>query len=257
MWDRELLDAPSDGRSATDLMNYLLLFCICVLPLLSIRWSRVVENKPADVAAKGVPPRPEYIPPPATPTRSGTKRTHAPAPRSMVARMFGFRKPPSPSPVVVPSPPSSFLSRQSAPAVVKAKAFSSALSWFTPPTRRRRVKSPPAMESKPAPTPLAPVFFRPPSRSPPTHAMVTRTEPDEVVTMTAFLGTEGSNVDVDLVVLMTHIQAACKHIASVLASPTELQATLSGADAAYGVGRDAPKPLDIVSVGCHNPLLSL
>lgn len=73
--------------------------------------------------------------------------------------------------------------------------------------------------------------------------------------MTAFLGTEGSNVDVDLVVLMTHIQAACKHIASVLASPTDLQATLSGADAAHGVGRDAPKPLDIVSVGACTSLL--
>lgn len=64
--------------------------------------------------------------------------------------------------------------------------------------------------------------------------------------MTAFLGTEGSNVDVDLVVLMTHIQAACKHIAFVLASPTELQATLLGAADTH-FRRDSPKPLDVVS----------
>lgn len=70
---------------------------------------------------------------------------------------------------------------------------------------------------------------------------------DEVVTMTAFLGTEGSNVGVDLVVLMTHLQTACKHISSILASPTELQATLKGADSVHGVGRDARKPLDLVS----------
>jgi fructose-1,6-bisphosphatase I len=87
---------------------------------------------------------------------------------------------------------------------------------------------------------LPPVFVR---RAAPAQAVVA----DEAVTMTAFLGAEGSNVDVDLVVLMTHIQAACKHIASVLASPSELQATLSGADATYGEGRDAPKPLDIVA----------
>lgn len=243
VWDRELLDAPSDGDDDKDLMNYFLLFCICFLPLLSIRWSRVVENKPPDVAAKPQQ-RPEYISPPA-PTRSGTKLPiKAPSP-SMVARMLGFRKPPSPS----SSPPSFF--RQSfapPPPVVTAKpVVSSALSWFTPPTRRR--KAAPVMESKPTPLPsLPPAFIRPPLQTPPTHAMVTtRADADEVVTMTAFLGTEGSNVDVDLVVLMTHIQAACKHIASVLASPTELQATLSGADAAYGVGRDAPKPLDIVS----------
>lgn len=71
--------------------------------------------------------------------------------------------------------------------------------------------------------------------------------------MTAFLGTEGSNVGVDLVVLMTHLQTACKHISSILASPTELQATLKGADSVHGVGRDARKPLDLVSVGLHDP----
>nr|PNR28320.1 hypothetical protein PHYPA_028912 [Physcomitrium patens] len=41
--------------------------------------------------------------------------------------------------------------------------------------------------------------------------------------MMSFLGTEGSNADVDMVVLMAHIQAACKHIAAILSSPRELQ----------------------------------
>ncbi|KAG0607248.1 hypothetical protein M758_8G013000 [Ceratodon purpureus] len=217
-------------------MNYLFLFCICFLPLLSIRWSRVAE-KPIDAAAQR---KPEFTPPP---PRSGTiKAPKAPSP-SMVARMLGFRKPPAPT-----LPPTSASSFFRSPVVsAPVKSISSSLSWFTPPTRRRKA---PAMESKPAQPTLPPSlpasFIRPPLRSPP-QAVLTRTEADEVVTMTAFLGTEGSNVDVDLVVLMTHIQAACKHIASVLSSPAELQATISGADAAHGVGRDAPKPLDIVS----------
>lgn len=105
------------------------------------------------------------------------------------------------------------------------------------------------MESKRSPTPLSPSLpasvVRPPLRM--DANAVAQVDTNEVVTMTGFLGTEGSNVDTDLVVLMTHIQAACKHIASVLASPTELQTTISGADATHGAGRDAPKPLDIVS----------
>lgn len=231
MWDCELLDALSDGCAS--LMNYLLLFLVCFLPLLSFRWSRVVENKPAEL----------YTPPPPPPlsrSRSsgiGNKPTSA----SMVARMLGLREPPSPSPsFAAPSPvkakpvrtwttPKATVSSALSWITPKAKP---ALSWITPPTRRRKV----VMESPVLP----PVFVR---RAAPTQAVVA----DEAVTMTAFLGFEGSNVDVDLVVLMTHIQAACKHIASVLASPSELQATLSGADALYGEGRDAPKPLDIVA----------
>jgi hypothetical protein len=81
--------------------------------------------------------------------------------------------------------------------------------------------------------------------------------------MTAFLGTEGSNVDVDLVVLMAHVQAACKHIASLLATPRELQQ--DSASSAYETefrsfgGDDNPRPMITISVGFedddHNPLL--
>jgi hypothetical protein len=83
--------------------------------------------------------------------------------------------------------------------------------------------------------------------------------------MTAFLGTEGSNVDVDLVVLMAHVQAACKHIASLLATPRELQQ--DSASSAYETefrsfgGDDNPRPMISISVGFedddHNPLLLL
>ncbi|CAK9223259.1 unnamed protein product [Sphagnum troendelagicum] len=76
---------------------------------------------------------------------------------------------------------------------------------------------------------------------------VTRNSKEDVVSMTGFLGTEGSNVDVDLLVLMTHIQSACKHIAAVLASPTELQASLLDSSFSYAAERDAPKPLDIIA----------
>lgn len=76
---------------------------------------------------------------------------------------------------------------------------------------------------------------------------VMRNSKEDVVSMTGFLGTEGSNVDVDLLVLMTHIQSACKHIAAVLASPTELQASLSDSSFSYAAERDAPKPLDIIA----------
>lgn len=78
---------------------------------------------------------------------------------------------------------------------------------------------------------------------------------DGVITLTAFLGTEGSNVDVDMVVLMAHVQAACKHIAAVLSSPKEMQTSASAYDssASFGVGggrqRDDPRSLRIISVG--------
>lgn len=135
----------------------------------------------------------------------------------------------------------------------KSKAPSALVSWFAPPGRR--VRKAPVIGSRstttttPLPPSLPPAFVGPPMATSYPHNVVTGGDADEVVTLTGFLGTEGSNVDVDLVVLMTHIQAACKHIASILASPTELQVTLSGKEAAYGAGRDAPKPLDIVSVG--------
>ena len=54
----------------------------------------------------------------------------------------------------------------------------------------------------------------------------------------------------DLTVLVAHIQSACKRIAALVASP--VSAELSRAKAAGGgavaAGRDAPKPLDELSV---------
>ncbi|KAG0557517.1 hypothetical protein KC19_11G136900 [Ceratodon purpureus] len=215
-------------------MNYFFLFCICFLPLLSFRWTRV-----GDLPSKA------EVTPPAAPA----KEIKPPSP-SAVARVLGLlrkTKPVEATPSFFQQPLHTILASGGKAATAAASA-----SWFAPPARRRKpaeVKPPPA-EVKPRPTPLPPPspppFIRPPV---PTshHYAVARADADEVVTMTAFLGTEGSNVDVDLVVLMTHLQAACKHIASILASPTELQTTLSKSDFMFGVGRDAPKPLAVVS----------
>ena len=69
-------------------------------------------------------------------------------------------------------------------------------------------------------------------------------------TLTEYVGKEGMNVGDDMVVLLHHIQYACKRIAALVASPFNSslgkQNTLAGTGT--GSGRDAPKPLDIVSV---------
>ncbi|XP_042517574.1 fructose-1,6-bisphosphatase, chloroplastic [Macadamia integrifolia] len=72
-------------------------------------------------------------------------------------------------------------------------------------------------------------------------------------TLLDFVGRE--NVGDDLVVLFAHLQYACKRIAAVVASPfnSQLGKQVGLADgsttgpASAGAGRDAPKPLDIVS----------
>lgn len=68
-------------------------------------------------------------------------------------------------------------------------------------------------------------------------------------TLTEYVGKEGLNVGDDMVVLLHHIQYACKRIAALVASPFNSslgkQNTLAGTGS--GSGRDAPKPLDIVS----------
>ncbi|XP_030944376.1 fructose-1,6-bisphosphatase, cytosolic [Quercus lobata] len=68
-------------------------------------------------------------------------------------------------------------------------------------------------------------------------------------TLTEYVGKEGLNVGDDMVVLLHHIQYACKRIAALVASPFNSslgkQNTLAGTGT--GSGRDAPKPLDIVS----------
>lgn len=72
---------------------------------------------------------------------------------------------------------------------------------------------------------------------------------DEVCTLMEFVGKGGINVGDDLVVLLHHIQYACKRISALVASPFSStlgkQKGLAGGDG--GSGRDAPKPLDIVS----------
>ncbi|CAL0313995.1 unnamed protein product [Lupinus luteus] len=73
---------------------------------------------------------------------------------------------------------------------------------------------------------------------------------DGFVTLIEYVGKGGINVEDDLVVLLHHIQYACKRIAALVASPfnTSLgKQTGLGAVAGGGSDRDAPKPLDIVS----------
>ncbi|KAI9120823.1 hypothetical protein K1719_007856 [Acacia pycnantha] len=65
-----------------------------------------------------------------------------------------------------------------------------------------------------------------------------------------YVGKRGLNVEDDLVILLYHIQYACKQIASLVASPfTYSLGKRSGLGSAAGSGsdRDSPKPLDIVS----------
>lgn len=71
-------------------------------------------------------------------------------------------------------------------------------------------------------------------------------------TLTEFAGKGGIDVGDDLVILFDHIQYACKRIAALVASPFNSSLgrrndIVGGVDG--GTGRDAPKPLDIVSVG--------
>ncbi|KAI5063093.1 hypothetical protein GOP47_0021640 [Adiantum capillus-veneris] len=64
------------------------------------------------------------------------------------------------------------------------------------------------------------------------------------------LSREGSGADDGLVILVSHLQAACASIASLLASPSTVKAASAKQPKASSVatsGRDAPKPLDLVS----------
>jgi len=67
-----------------------------------------------------------------------------------------------------------------------------------------------------------------------------------VVTLLEYMGKGGGiGVNDDLVILIDHIQHACKRIAALIASPFNYTIDMpsSGSD-----DRDAPKPLDIISV---------
>lgn len=68
----------------------------------------------------------------------------------------------------------------------------------------------------------------------------------------SFLSSESSLVDDGLLIVLTHIQAACKQIASLLASPSSVIAAFSKPKSSTSPGtnssgRDAPKPLDLIS----------
>lgn len=72
-------------------------------------------------------------------------------------------------------------------------------------------------------------------------------------TLMDFAGKGGLDVGDDLLVLLHHLQYACKRIAALVASPFNSalahQSTGSGGGGS-GSDRDAPKPLDLLSV-CH------
>ncbi|OVA01850.1 Fructose-1 [Macleaya cordata] len=72
---------------------------------------------------------------------------------------------------------------------------------------------------------------------------------DSFRTLMDYIGKEGENVGDDMVVLMSHLQYACKRIAAVVASPfNSVLGKQMGIDGDTSIGdRDAPKPLDIVS----------
>ncbi|XP_072969768.1 fructose-1,6-bisphosphatase, chloroplastic isoform X1 [Typha angustifolia] len=68
-------------------------------------------------------------------------------------------------------------------------------------------------------------------------------------TLLEFMGKEVPSVGDDLSILLAHLQCACKQIAAVVASPfnAELGRRVGGGGAGTLSGRDAPKPLDLVS----------
>ncbi|WVZ24239.1 hypothetical protein V8G54_002783 [Vigna mungo] len=70
---------------------------------------------------------------------------------------------------------------------------------------------------------------------------------DGFVTLIEYVGKEGIHVKDDLVVLLDHIQYACKRIAALVASPFSYSLGKQTGLASVGSDRDAPKPLDIVS----------
>jgi len=75
---------------------------------------------------------------------------------------------------------------------------------------------------------------------------------DGSVTLMEYMGKRGGiGVSDDLVILIDHIQYACKRIAALIASPFNytIDMPTSGSD------RDAPKPLDIISV-CFSSLIN-
>ncbi|GAB4853333.1 hypothetical protein Ancab_017512 [Ancistrocladus abbreviatus] len=75
---------------------------------------------------------------------------------------------------------------------------------------------------------------------------------NELTTLIDYVGKVGIDAGDDLVVLIQHLQYACKRIASLVASPFnsslgKYMGSSGGGSSGGGYGRDAPKPLDILS----------
>lgn len=273
MGEKEEKERGSSSGELSSSMNYFFLFLICFVPLVSLKWSL---SRPASSSssspgvfsfthsrgkAASPPPPPPPAPPPPPPSPGMLYRlftllwrTATPRARTRArARVPPFPPPPSSS---------SYYSQYSyfaSPPVVRIPTSPSPVSrWFSSSSSshggRTRARKAPSWTSRDR--------FR---RTPPLSSYARARNVDGVITMTAFLGTEGSNVDVDLVVLMAHVQAACKHIASLLATPRELQQ--DSASSAYETefrsfgGDDNPRPMISISVGFgdddHNPPLLL
>lgn len=70
-------------------------------------------------------------------------------------------------------------------------------------------------------------------------------------TMMEYLGKTGANVSEELVILIGHLEYACKRIAALVASPfsSELCRKPANGEVTLSFDRDIPKPLDVVSNG--------
>lgn len=208
---------------------YLVLFLICFVPLATHRYN--ARNEPA----ASIFSKPQESPPPPPPP--------PPPSASLLSRLFAYliRRPSQKMPPRKPPPASSEYTYFASPPVVKVPHRPSPVSrWFSnsAPTRARRATPPPPKQT----------YYR---RAPLSSYAAARNA-EGVITLTAFLGTEGSNVDVDMVVLMAHIQAACKHIGVVLSSPKELTSSASAYDSAVGGReREDPRSLRILSAEQH------
>jgi fructose-1,6-bisphosphatase I len=109
-----------------------------------------------------------------------------------------------------------------------------------PPPTRARLLLPPTTRQRSGALVLRP-------RAAATDDMAAATAAASPPTLLEHMGRTGAGAD--LTVLVAHIQSACKRIAALTASPGN--ADLSRAKAASGTvaaGRDAPKPLDELSV---------
>ncbi|CAK9227276.1 unnamed protein product [Sphagnum troendelagicum] len=214
-------------------MKYLFLFLICFVPLVSIKWS--ISSRSAAAPSSSSTSSNFAFPFFSKPRErvSTSPPTRPPSSRlTILYRLFQYilrKKPaqlrsrsrPPPPPPAAPLYSSQYNTYFAPPPVVRippvAPMYSSPVSkWFPSSSSqsRTRARKTPSRESW---------FRRRPAPISNSYHAAARNVQDGLITMAAFLGTERSNVDVDLVVLMAHLQAACKQIATVLASPRELQ----------------------------------